>query len=302
MQDPITDAELVALARAGEADAFAELFERCRPALYAVAISILRDRDAALDAVQDTCLTALVRLDSLREPEAVRGWMHAIVRNVCAGLVRRGRRETPRPEVEPAIVAAGPDELLAERSLREWMWTALESLSPEDRLTVLLRYFSRCQSYRAIAEVTAVPIGTVRSRLHRARAQLARELGQTLESTWSDHAALEARQRAQWEYFYSVVHQAPVSGAYRDVYTPDVRVRDTVASWQGRVAWAEHEREAIMLGVRARIVGIQAAQDLAVLEVDFTNPDWAADHCPPRSTFVHRLRDGRSHRLDILYV
>ena len=44
------------------------------------------------------------------------------------------------------------------------------------------------------------------------------------------------------------------------------------------------------------------AQDITVLEIDFLNPDSAADHCPPRSTFVHRLSSGRSRRLDIHYV
>jgi RNA polymerase sigma factor (sigma-70 family) len=297
-----TDAELVGLARSGEAAAFAGLFERHRPALYAVAVSILRNREDALDAVQDTCLTALTRLDSLREPDAVRGWLHAILRNACAMKARRGRRETLRAEVEGSILEETPEEMLADRCTRDWVWTALETLSPEDRLTVLLRYFTRCRSYQAIADVTAVPIGTVRSRLHRARSHLATELRQTLDGTWSDHADLQARRREQWEHFYTDVHAAPVAGTYRDVYAPDVSVRDTVACWHGRVAWAEHEREAITLGVRAHIVGVHASRDLAVLEVDFANPAWAADHCPPRSTFVHRLRDGRSHRLDIVYV
>jgi len=57
-----------------------------------------------------------------------------------------------------------------------------------------------------------------------------------------------------------------------------------------------------VLGVRAQIVGIWAGSDLTILEIDFTNPAWAAGHCPPRSTFVHRLADGRSKRLDIHYV
>ena len=57
-----------------------------------------------------------------------------------------------------------------------------------------------------------------------------------------------------------------------------------------------------MLGVRARIVGLVASRDITVIEIDFTNPDWASDHCPPRSTFVHRLAGGRSRRVDIHYV
>jgi RNA polymerase sigma-70 factor (ECF subfamily) len=46
--------------------------------------------------------------------------------------------------------------------LRDWIWAALGTLSPDDRLTVMLRYFSRCRGYQAIAAVTGVPVGTVR--------------------------------------------------------------------------------------------------------------------------------------------
>jgi RNA polymerase sigma-70 factor (ECF subfamily) len=298
----VRDAELVLLARAGEAAAFAELFERHRPWLHAVAISILRNRDDALDAVQDTCVTALVRLDSLRDPDAVRGWLQAIVRNACRGHLRRASREAPRTELERAAVVLGPEEVLAEQAMREWIWTAMEPLTPEDRLTTLLRHFSRCDSYQAIAEVTAVPVGTVRSRLHRARSQLATELGKVRDGAWSGHRELEAATRARWDHFYAEVHRAPTTTTYREVYDDGVAVRDTVASWRGRAAWSAHEREAIELGVRARIIGIQARRDLTVLEIDLSNPPSAGDHCPPPSTFVHRLHDGRSHRLDIMYV
>jgi Sigma-70 region 2 len=67
----VSDAELVTLAIAGEAQALAVLLERYRPSLSATAIRILRNRDDALDAVQETCVVALVRLGMLRDPETV---------------------------------------------------------------------------------------------------------------------------------------------------------------------------------------------------------------------------------------
>lgn len=60
--------------------------------------------------------------------------------------------------------------------------------------------------------------------------------------------------------------------------------------------------KAIALGVRARIVGVVASRDITVIEIDFTNPHWASDHCPPRSAFVDRLAGERTRRLDIHYV
>jgi RNA polymerase sigma-70 factor (ECF subfamily) len=70
---PITDAELVLLARAGEADALGALPERHRAPLYAAALTVLGDRAGAMDAVQETFVVALTRLESIRDPGAVGG-------------------------------------------------------------------------------------------------------------------------------------------------------------------------------------------------------------------------------------
>jgi hypothetical protein len=108
------------------------------------------------------------------------------------------------------------------------VWTALDVLSPDDRLTVMLRYFSRCRSYQAIATATGVPVGTVRSRLYRTRSRLGTALLRTAEGAVPSQASLEARRRAEWEYFYATLHQAPVPRTYRDAYAVDVTVSDTI--------------------------------------------------------------------------
>jgi RNA polymerase sigma factor (sigma-70 family) len=297
-----SDADLAALACAGEVEALAALLERYRPSLYAAAIRLLRNRHDALDAVQETCVIALVRIGLLRDPEAVGGWLHAVLRNTCLMRLRRGTREMPVPEVAVPKLAPGPEDVLDEQALRDWLWAGLDALRPDDRLAVMLRYFSRCDDYKAIAAISGVPVGTVRSRLNRARSQLSAALLKTATGSALSQASLEAHRRAEWEHFYSQLHQSPVPSTYRDTYAPDVDVRDTVGHWSGIDAWSAHEREAIALGVRAQIISVWASNDLTILEIDFSNPAWAPDHCPPRSTFVHRLADGRSKRLDIHYV
>jgi RNA polymerase sigma-70 factor (ECF subfamily) len=297
-----SDAALVARAAGGEVEALAGLLERYRPSLYAAAIGLLRNREEAADAVQDTCLTAIMRLGSLRDPTAIGGWLHAVLRNTCLMRVRRAGRETPDHHVEIPTVVPGPEDVIDEHALRDWVWAALESLDPDDRVAVMLRYFTRCRTYHSIAAVTGVPVGTVRSRLHRARSQLNGTLTRGLTGSPLSHADLERATREAWEGFYAELHESPVPRTYQDAYSPDVEVTDQVGWWRGIEDWSAHEREAIDLGVRARIIDVVASANVTVLEIDFTNPSWASDHCPPRSTFVHRMSGGRSRRLDITYV
>lgn len=292
------------MARTGDAEATAGLLERHRASLYAAAIGLLHTREDALDAVQETFIVALTRLDSVRDLAAIGGWLHAVLRNTCLMRLRRSaRREMPLDTLDAVSGTVPSAEDIVDRiHTSEWLWAALQTLSADDRATVLLRHFSRCSSYQQIASVTGVPIGTVRSRLHRSRSMLLDALRRTLIGGGLAHSDLESQRRGQWDDFYARLHESPVPATYVDLYSPDIEVTDSIGHWSGIEAWSTHEREAISVGVRARIVGLVASPDLTVMEIDFVNPDWATDHCPPRSTFVHRLAGGRSERLAIHYV
>src|SRR5689334_19014595 len=89
---------LAASACGGDVESLAGILERYRSSLYAAAIGILKNREEALDAVQETSVIALVRIGSLRDPSVVGAWLHAILRNVC--LMRlRSNRTTPSADV-----------------------------------------------------------------------------------------------------------------------------------------------------------------------------------------------------------
>jgi RNA polymerase sigma-70 factor, ECF subfamily len=298
--DAVTDIELAVLARAGSVQAVAGLLERHRPSLYAAAIGLLGNRADALDAVQDTCVVALGRLGDLHNPAAAKRWLHTVLRNVCLMRLRQ-RRELPTEYVEPTGTMPSPEELVEQDAVREWIWGAIDELSADERLTVMLRYFTRCSSYHAIAAVTSVPVGTVRSRLNRARARLAESLAASLVGTPMSRNRLELGRHAQWADFYRTLHERPVTATYRDLFAPNVDVRDTIGHWVGVHNWSAHEHQAIGLGVRATLLGVLASDDVTVLEIDFTNPEQWPDHCPPHATFVHHLYDGRSTRLRIHY-
>jgi RNA polymerase sigma-70 factor (ECF subfamily) len=298
----VSDAALAEAAQAGEIEALAGLLSRYQPSLYAAAVSLLRSREDALDAVQETFVVALVKLRSLRDPAAVGGWLHRVLRNTCLLRLRRDARAASRTLVDWSAPVPTPEEALEDLAMRDVIWTAIDTLSSDDRATLMLRYFSRCQSYEAIASITAVPIGTVRSRLHRSRAHVAAALERAVADVAVSSVDLQLTRRDEWEDFYATLHEAPVAPTYQRAQAPDVEVSDRVGRWRGIDEWSDHEREAIELGVRATIVGLVASHDLTIVEIDFANPAWANDHCPPRSTFVHHLTAERSSRLDIHYV
>jgi len=298
-RDAVHEAELGVRAQAGDVDALAALLELNRASLHATAIRMLGSRADALDAVQDTCLVALVRVGELRDPGAARAWLHAVVRNVCLMQLRQ-RRELLCEEIELGGATPDPEEALAQHALREWLWWALDALAPDERLAVILRYFTRCESYEAIARLTGVPIGTVRSRLNRGRSRL-HALLQTTSETPASHRQLEGEQREQWEDFYRTLHEHPTPRTYQDLFAQDVDVGDRSARWTCVRDWSAHEREAINLGVRATIVGLIASKDVTVIELDFTNPAAAPHHCPPQATFVHHRESGSSRCVRIHY-
>ena len=295
-----TDAELVRMARAGDGDALGVLLQRHRAELYAAALAVLRDREAAMDAVQETALVALTRLSGIRDPEAVGRWLRTVVRNCCLMQIRRAGHEVAGGELDDRSGASDAEEVLDRHALRDRVWTALDDLEEEERTTLVLRHFTRCRTYESIAATTGVPVGTVRSRLNRARRRMLAALASDTGG-YRDQARLEASRRDEWGSFYRELQKVPEPATYLDLYHRDVTVRDRAGQWHGLDAWSAEERDAIQIGVRATLGGLVAGRKLTALEIHFHNPPLAPVHCPPSATFVHRLLHGRSARVDIYY-
>ena len=186
-----SDEVLVRRARSGEAAAFDELAGRHRRAAYLLAVQLLGNADDALDATQDALLSFYDTLDRFESARPVRPWLYSIVRNRCRDLLRRRRvrrseplagedGETWRPELVDARADPQRDALAGD--LRRSVWQALGGLAPEHREIVVLRDYQDL-SYAEIADVLDIPQGTVMSRLHRARKQLAAALAHLAPDT-----------------------------------------------------------------------------------------------------------------------
>ena len=172
-------------AQAGDARALRPLLEQIRPRALAIAMKVLRNRDDAEDAVQDATLKVWRNLHRFEGRACFTTWIHRIVMNASLDILRKrsGRAEGMpadqgdqdcRPKLEPAHDQT-PERELEMVEMQLLVQAAVARLTPVHRQAITLREFHDC-AYDEIAEVAACPIGTVMSRLHHARQQVAEDL------------------------------------------------------------------------------------------------------------------------------
>jgi RNA polymerase sigma-70 factor (ECF subfamily) len=144
---------------------------------YRLARFLLRDAAVAKDAVQDACLRAFNAFDQMQGPDA-RLWFLAVVRNVCMDHLRERRHRAHDEEYDDdqhggavgsgLVPPATPEELAILGSDARWLREAIEKLPKDYREVIVLRELEEL-SYKEISAIVDIPIGTVMSRLARAR-------------------------------------------------------------------------------------------------------------------------------------
>jgi RNA polymerase sigma-70 factor (ECF subfamily) len=157
---------LVERARGGDHDAFAALARGSVARLDAVARLILRDADLARDAVQEALVRAWRDLPGLRDPGNFDAWLHRLTVNASIDAVRRRRRRVIEVELTPIHDPTIPDETVRVAD-RDQLARAIERLEPEQRAVIVLHYYLGLPLQDAAATL-AIPLGTAKSRLHRA--------------------------------------------------------------------------------------------------------------------------------------
>jgi RNA polymerase sigma-70 factor, ECF subfamily len=158
--------ELVERARRGDHDAFATLAGAAIFRLDAAARLILRDPDQAKDAVQETLVRAWRDLPTLRSPDRFDAWLHRLLVRACIDEARRLRRHRVDVELTPLDTPVVDDavSLMADRDQLERGFSRLE---PEARALVVLHYYLDLP-LPEVAIALGIPLGTAKSRLHRA--------------------------------------------------------------------------------------------------------------------------------------
>lgn len=177
----VDDLELVARSGDGDRLAFDELMRRHEDRVFAVCLRIMGQREAALDSAQETFLTVFRKVGQFRGEASFSTWLYRVAVNTCYDQLRRQRRRPadPLPEYHDVPDARVGDELGAVE-LREDLVSALGTLNDDFRSAIVLVDVEGLAVEEA-ASILGVAVGTVKSRLHRGRKQLAQVLGNRLD-------------------------------------------------------------------------------------------------------------------------
>lgn len=186
----MTEQELVARAKSGDADAFAQLVEANQNRIYSLALRMVGNPEDAADLAQEAFLSAWRGLERFQGEAAFSTWLYRLTSNACIDFLRKEKRKRAAGSVlylddteEGATLDlpdydADPHRQLEQSEVREAIANGLAELSPEHRKVLALREVSGL-SYAEIADILGLEEGTIKSRISRARLALRKKLVET---------------------------------------------------------------------------------------------------------------------------
>ena len=185
-----TDQDLIALAQKGSEKAYRELLDRYQRPVFSLVYRMVRDREQAEDLAQETFIKVFNHLDSYNPKYKFSSWIFKIASNLAIDTLRKkeldtvsldgSRHASTAEEVDATRITVqsrdeNPEELLVARQLGQEIEQAIAGLRPEYRTAILLRHVEG-RPYEEIAEIMDIPLGTVKTYIHRARGELRESL------------------------------------------------------------------------------------------------------------------------------
>ncbi len=186
----LSDHEIVARARKGSEAAYRELLGRYQRPVFSLVYRMVRDREQAEDLAQETFVKVFNNIERYDPKYKFSSWIFKIATNLTIDAIRKkepdtvsidgSRHASTDDEIEATRISVAsddenPEELLEARELGNEIEKAIGGLRPEYRTAVLLRHVEG-RAYEEIAEIMGVPLGTVKTYIHRARGELRESL------------------------------------------------------------------------------------------------------------------------------
>lgn len=186
----LTDQEVVALARKGRESAYRELIDRYQRPILSLIYRLVRDRELAEDLAQDAFIKVFNALDRYNPERKFSSWIFKIAHNTAIDQLRKKELDTlsidgsPHATSAEAVEASAivpvssdedPEQYTSSREIGAHIEAAIGTLRPEYR-TVIVLWHVEGRPYDEIAEIMELPLGTVKTYIHRARNELRKKL------------------------------------------------------------------------------------------------------------------------------
>lgn len=187
---PVSDHELVARAQTGSEKAYRELLGRYQRPVFSIIYRMIRDRELAEDLAQETFVRVFNNIDRYDPRFKFSSWIFKIATNLTIDHIRRkelntvsidgSRNAVTSDQIEATSITIAstdenPEELLEAKQLGAEIEDAIGKLRPEYRAAILLRHVDG-REYQEIAEILSLPLGTVKTYIHRGRNELREQL------------------------------------------------------------------------------------------------------------------------------
>jgi len=294
--------EYVKAAQSGDSVAWNFLYRQHYPWMYATALQICGNSPAAKDAVQESFITAYLKLQQLKDIVAFAGWLKTILVRCCHRNLQYTssyHRHFDLPE-NNRFCEDEIDIALDCYERQTKVYNSLHHLSDTLQSVLLLRYFSNWSSYEQIAALLRIPVGTVRSRLYEAKQKLALHWAES-----NDENDSAFRRANEWNdlyhaYFGSIYTSLP----HREKLIGHLDKNLQVIFTSGKTAIGRHEiqrliEEDILYGNSFSKLEISSSGNMSVIECCNINLAEYPNRCPESTVFVLCRKGNTTTRMNL---
>ena len=273
-------------AKQGHQTAWNYLYNYFNPYLYSKALAICGNSPEAKDSVQEAFMIAFLQLNKLKDPQAFPAWIKSILTHNCYRNIQKEKRTEQQD-----LLMCQQSDLNFEKKLDELynnhkLFDSLEQLPEFLKTTVLLRYFSRHNSYEEMAAILSVPVGTIRSRLNKARIELS--------ELWNkcNGEGFKLQQSEEWNRFYIWVfenYMAELEPRERLLNHLENKVQIRLTSGKqviGKEYMIEGVEDDVIHGTGHDMVNVTTCGEVSVIDFNNINSLEFPDHCPGSSAVV----------------
>lgn len=298
--------ELVSSAQNGDEWAWNILYQHYYPKLYVTALRICRSVPDAKDLVQDSFITAYLKLSQLKDAANFESWIRRILIHNAYRRITRNRKN----ESADGLYGIAEDELrkhvetqLDQGPLNQKIYSVLMELSENLLIALLLRYFTKFNSYNDIATILSVPVGTVRSRLNEAKLKLTALWNQPLNKS-----IYNVDESQEWNHFYYEAYSnLHYKDSHKDMFLNHLGKNVKINFPGGKVGVGNTAFEKLIIddkkhGSWLSPMQVLSCGNISIIEAKHFNSSAYPDHCPPKSVAVLYRKKKEVEKLNLHLV